>query len=170
MNEAEQRLLLYRSGDRVLGIPLDTVVEVLPAFELTGVPGLHESAVGLVCLRGDILPVIGADIAGSARPRVLTAQHKFIVVSSGGRMLVLLAEYIDDIIQIPVVPDSDPGYLSDHRGGIDRVVMHGEKMVFVLDMDRLMAATAYPPSVERPASVGVRESRAIALNHHLDTG
>lgn len=170
MNDAEQRLLLYRSGDRVLGIPLETVAEVLPAFELTGVPGLHDGVVGLVCLRGDILPVIGADIAGSARAIALTAQHKFIVVCSGARRLVLLAEHIDDIIEVSGEADSDPGYLSDHRGGIKRVIMHGEDMVFVLDMDRLIAATEVPPVEEFGTRDEVRETRTLSLNHHLDTG
>ena len=148
MHESELKLLLYRSGDRMFGLPLAAVAEVLPAFQMTGMPGLHDGVVGLVCLRGHILPVIGLDTADGARPITLTAQHRFIVVSSGDKNIVLLAEHIDDIVEAPREPDSRPAYLSENRGSIDRVLMHGEDMVFVLDMERLIADTEFRTAAE----------------------
>lgn len=161
MPESEQRLLLYRIGERTFGVALAQVCEVLPAFEMTGVPGLQRGVVGLVGLRGDILPVIQADTLAGGRVCTLTSQHKFIIVHNGRRQLVLLAEHVDDIIEIPVDTDPHPGYMSDDDNSFARVVMHEDSLVLVLDLSSLIDQKEFHHSL---AGTPTGEHREIAAD------
>ncbi len=161
MNQTAPKLLLYISGDRMFGVSLERVDEVLPAFEMTGVPGLQRGVVGLVSLRGDILPVIRVDASATDNTVSLKAQDRFIVVRSSDRTFVLLAEQVCEIIDGDGDAEARPGYLAVNQSSIERVIMHEETMVFVLDTDRLIDDASYR---SESVSTSVTEVREVHPN------
>jgi purine-binding chemotaxis protein CheW len=63
-----RRLVLFRLGDRLYGIDLDAVREILPVRRATRVPGAPAYVAGLINVRGTIVTVLdlGARLDGNS--------------------------------------------------------------------------------------------------------
>ncbi len=90
--------LLVRTGSRVVGLPLDQVVEVLDPGPAFPVPSLESSFRGVAMVRGRILPVVhlGALLDGTACP----AQRSDIgvLVELAGRRVCLEVDEAESVL------------------------------------------------------------------------
>jgi len=94
------RCCTFRVGDACFAVPADGVVEVLRGDRLTRVPGAPAGVLGLVHLRGRIVPVIDpANSLGVDRPPPERATHLVIELEDDWYGLVI--DEMDDVIEIP---------------------------------------------------------------------
>jgi chemotaxis signal transduction protein len=102
--------LLVRAGARVVGLPLEQVVEVLDPGSVFPVPALEPSVRGVVVIRGRILPLVhlGALLDGSSFPSARTETG--VLVELGARRLCLEVEDAESVLYdpgLPVPPGAD---------------------------------------------------------------
>ena len=98
--------LLVRAGRRLVGLPLEQVVEVLDPGTVFPVPALEPSVRGVAVIRGRILPVVhlGALLDGAPCPAVRTEAG--VLVELGGRRLCLEIEDAESVLYDPGLPVS----------------------------------------------------------------
>jgi chemotaxis signal transduction protein len=99
--------LLVRAGPRVVGLPLEQVVEVLDPGSVFPVPVLEASVRGVAVIRGRIVPLVhlGALLDGEAFPT--TGTDIGVLVEIGGRRLCLEVEDAESVLYdrgLPVTP------------------------------------------------------------------
>ena len=90
--------LLVRTGGRLVGLPLDQVVEVLDPGAAFAVPSLERSVRGLAVIRGRILPVVdlGALLEGAAcRP---VRSQTGVLVDLDGKRICLEVEDAESVL------------------------------------------------------------------------
>jgi chemotaxis signal transduction protein len=90
--------LLVRAGGRLVGLPLDQVVEVLDPGAAFPVPSLERSVRGVAVVRGRILPLIhlGALLDGGDCPR--ERSDTGVMVELAGRRLCLEVEGAESVL------------------------------------------------------------------------
>jgi chemotaxis signal transduction protein len=90
--------LLVRAGGRLVGLPLNRVVEVLDPGAAFPVPSLEPSVRGVTVVRGRILPLIhlGALLDGGACPR--ERSDTGVMVDLAGRRLCLEVEQAESVL------------------------------------------------------------------------
>ncbi len=90
--------LLVRAGGRLVGLPLDQVVEVLDPGTAFPVPALEPSFRGVAVIRGRILPLVhlGALLDGAPCPAVRSDTG--VVVELAGRRLCLEVEAAESVL------------------------------------------------------------------------
>jgi chemotaxis signal transduction protein len=162
MKATSRSMLLCSSGKHLIGVPLEEIVEVVPAFSMKTVSRAGSHIAGLINFRGNVLAVIDGGICVHGAATELDPRHRFIIVSRGKRDAALLVEDVDDLVMITneLEEDNIRQSCSDHR--IDRIVMHGGDMVFVLDLDACLSIpeehSAHPIPVTVPKAEGkIRE-------------
>jgi chemotaxis signal transduction protein len=96
--------LLVRAGRRLVGLPLEQVVEVLDPGTVFPVPALERSVRGVAVIRGRILPVVhlGALLDGLPCPEARTGAG--VLVELGGRRLCLEVEDAESVLYDPGLP------------------------------------------------------------------
>jgi chemotaxis signal transduction protein len=96
--------LLVRAGRRLVGLPLEQVVEVLDPGTTFPVPALEPSVCGVAVIRGRILPVVhlGALLDGMPCPEARTGAG--VLVELGGRRLCLEVEDAESVLYDPGLP------------------------------------------------------------------
>jgi len=96
--------LLVRAGRRLVGLPLEQVVEVLDPGTTFPVPALEPSVRGVAVIRGRILPVVhlGALLDGMPCPEARTGAG--VLVELGGRRLCLEVEDAESVLYDPGLP------------------------------------------------------------------
>ncbi|MFA6234218.1 MAG: chemotaxis protein CheW [Bacteroidota bacterium] len=151
-------ILMFRSHERMLAVPLENVIEVVPAFELLRTPGLAATLAGVISLRGDVLPVIDTAVLIGKSVTVLKPNHKFIIVRSSSQSLALLVDTVEELVEIgtgnPMDPMHDSGPL-----WFKGIVPVEEEMVLILDLDACYGSGALVMPAELNAAFTTLEGQ-----------
>jgi purine-binding chemotaxis protein CheW len=158
-SDGEQRtFVIFRLGDESYGLPVDVVTGVVRFEQPTPVPRAPRSVIGVVNLRGRVLPVVDLKSRfGSSEP-LLVGPHARILIAEGAagpvgvivdavtEVATFSAEEIRPVPDGVVVPDTEFAF----AGMVER----GQAIVILLDPHYVTQAGE--PDV---AQVGVDGSR-----------
>lgn len=115
MNVAESvgeaaRVLGYRLGEDRFGLPVETVLRVIRAVEVTPVPGFPECALGVINVQGQIMPVISMRRKFRLPDKPVQLADRFIIARADERPVALVADSVDHLFDLP------PGTVADVDG------------------------------------------------------
>ncbi|MEI6309187.1 MAG: chemotaxis protein CheW [bacterium] len=134
-------LLVFGIGDRRCALSLAEVERVVRAAEVTPLPHLPETILGMIDIQGEILPVIDLRVALGLPVQPLSPGDQFIIARTPMRRLTLV---IDQALEVhhcfpenitasaPLFPGSDP---------IQAIVRDEEGLIQVLDLVKLLSQT-----------------------------
>jgi chemotaxis signal transduction protein len=115
-------------------LPVEHVLEVRELGEIVPVPGAQQSVLGVINLRGRVLPVLDlAQIFGVAREGT---PRRVVVAEDGGRLAGLA---IDDVIDVGDLPPSTEEGNSAFLLG---ATLTDDALVGVIDLPRVLDAVA----------------------------
>jgi purine-binding chemotaxis protein CheW len=132
-----RRLVLFRLAERVYGIELGTVREIIPFRRATRLPGAPDYVSGLINVRGSIVTVI--DLGARLDERTTGRQDgSVILVEHGGKVIGLAVDEVMDVQALGA--DAIQAASADSaRGGSVRGLGHlGDQVVILLDIDTII--------------------------------
>ncbi len=142
-----RRWCSFLVGDECFAVESGLVVEVLRGRRLTPVPLASRAMVGLIQLRGRIVPVIdpAEPLAVSRRPRATASPH--LVIAPGEEWYGLLVDEMLDVIEIA------PQRIERPTGGTELLqgtFAAADRLVHLLDPERMIQFLVR----QRPAAGG----------------
>lgn len=129
-----------------MAVALHAIREIVPCDAITRVPHVPPFVRGVVNLRGQVLPVV--DLAAHFGLAAAAAiEHRCLIVvdaapSDESATLGLLIDAVNDVLE----PESDaiggapPFGLPIDRESVTGIVAAGERVVIVLDLERVLQA------------------------------
>ena len=137
------KYMTFRLGEKYYGIGISYVNEIIGLQPVTKVPETEDFIIGLINLRGKILPVIDVRIRFGMEPRVYDDRTCIIVINvetvSIGLIVDTIAEVVniadEDIIPPPTISPGS-GQTSKYVYGIGKV---GTDVKMLLDLKKLIA-------------------------------
>lgn len=114
------RLLLFRCGGQVLAVEAGAVREILAAPEPTRIPGAPAAVLGLVNVRGTLVPVVDAAQAVGLDP--LPRHGTLVIVERHGRPVGLAVDEVLDLVTVPTSSLDDRAQLPGVRADLVRAV------------------------------------------------
>ena len=137
---AERRVLVFRAQGRRSAIDLDPVLEVVRAVELTPVPPGSAPVIGLLNLRGRILPVLAPWMDDPETGFVIRPEHRFVILRAAGREAAILAETVEGVEVVAGTGFAEaanvPPEMAESVVGVAHV---GEEVVLVHDVELLLS-------------------------------
>lgn len=129
----------FRAGAHCFAVDSDYVAEVLHSATLTPVPLAPEAVVGLLHLRGRIVPVI--DIGrrlGLDSPQRAACTH--LVIRLGDDWYSLLVDEVLDVQAIPInrIERTTAGAVSASIDVMTGVFVAETRLIHILDLERLI--------------------------------
>jgi purine-binding chemotaxis protein CheW len=148
------RCCTFRIGPACFAVPTASVVEVLRGGRLARVPQAPESVLGLMHLRGRIVPVVDpAARLGIDRPAEAAGTHLVIAVQDEWYGLA-----IDDMLDVVDIPAAavEPAGGETTADAVAGVYAAPDRLVHVLDPGRTIHSLVRPrpQSSERQGSLG----------------
>jgi len=137
------RYLTFQVAHEQYGLEILAVQEITCSSAITPLPGMPPYLRGIVGLGGVTVPVVDLKSTGwmcDAAPDPFTV---IIVVNVGGRVMGIIVDSVSDVLNIPTIhrpATPDIAWAVDARY-ISGVGKAGEKLIRVLDADRLIDAT-----------------------------
>jgi purine-binding chemotaxis protein CheW len=138
--EGREEFLSFGLGGECYAVPVRRVKEILKAPPVTEVPRGPDDLVGIVAIRGAVLPVrdLRRRLALAARPA--TRRSRILVVDHEGEPLGLLVDDVREVVrllpgEIEATPSVVPGLEADAITGVARP--EGE-MIILLGLDGVL--------------------------------
>ena len=137
--ELVERAVVFHLGAQRYGIPIDRVNEIQQIVAFSDVPADGLGVVGMINLRGDVIPAIDVRQLVGMEERAYTLETPMIVARSGTHVVALIVDAVQDVVELPggCLQEASPMHaLSSKMIGVCRL---DDGLVYLLDVDRLLA-------------------------------
>jgi purine-binding chemotaxis protein CheW len=156
VNDVSRQYVLFHVGSEDYGLPISRVSSIIRYETVTPVPRAPRAVQGVIDLRGRVIPVVdlgkrlfGADFEATPRSRI-------IVTESAGSEIGLAVDGASEVATF------DPDALMEAPSAVvapeiadafEAVVHVGERLVILLDLDRILPRAEYEIPAAEPAEV-----------------
>ena len=132
--------LAFHLADEEYALDIEQISEIIKAREITEIPRSPEFVLGIISLRGVVVPVFDLRCRLNLGAAEITAESRIVVCRSGDATVGLLVDKINQVVNL----DNDeveppPGVLS----GLDREMVFGigryqDRMVILLQLNHVL--------------------------------
>lgn len=137
MAEQEQ-IVVFGLNKQKYALPIQHVSEIIRMMDITPVPNTDYYCKGIINLRGSIVPVISLNLRLGMEEGEINNDTRIIVVEKNDIKLGLIvdsvysvARYSEDEVEVPESLNSEGQFIKE-------VVHHGEDIILLLDLDKIM--------------------------------
>jgi purine-binding chemotaxis protein CheW len=134
-----EQAVVFHLGNQRYGIPIDHVKEIQQIVAFSDVPSDGVGVVGMVNLRGDVIPAIDVRRLVGMDELAYTLETPMIITRSGPHVVALIVDEVEDVVRLPdgCLQAASPMHaLSSRIIGVCRL---DDGLVYLLDVDRLLA-------------------------------
>lgn len=132
-----QVVVFYLGGQRY-ALPIDRIQEIQQIVELSEVPSGGRGIVGMVNLRGDVIPAVDLRSMVGMPSEEYTLETPMIICRVTDHLVALIVDEVQDVVDLPsgCVQSASPMHgLSAKMLGVARL---GDGLVYVLDLDSIV--------------------------------
>lgn len=136
------RAVTFRLAGQLYGLPIDVVREIQQLAELLPLPDDDPALVGLIELRGLVIPVLDLRTLVGLEVGAYTLETPMVFCQVGDRQVCLIVDSVEDVVDLPpegVQPASAIYTLADRMLGTVRLE---QGVLMLLDIDKLIPAAA----------------------------
>ena len=152
MNDPSRQYVLFRAGTEDYGLPISRVSSIIRFETVTPVPRAPRAVLGVIDLRGRVIPVVdlGLRLFGTHFEPLSRSR---IIVTEGDEGPVGLA--VDEASEVAtfmpdeLMPAPIAAVAPEIADAFEAVVHLGERLVILLDLDRILPRAEYDvPALE----------------------
>lgn len=139
LHSNELVLVVFRLGHEEFALPIASVIEILRPQKLTRMPRAPHFVQGVMNLRGRVFPVVDLKRRLSLASAAADSKTRIMVVDFHGDQMGLIVDEVREVFRgeassLEEAPHLTQGVTRDYLSG---VVTQGERMVLLLELDRL---------------------------------
>jgi purine-binding chemotaxis protein CheW len=143
---ARHTLVVFELDDREFALPIEDIAEILPMVLVTPVPEVPPWVVGVINLRGRVIPIADLRMRLGMEPREPELNTPILVAEQGTRKLGLIADAVRDVISLPadaLEPPAEVGATDmDHVDAVSALARTDDRLIVVLDLASVTADAA----------------------------
>jgi purine-binding chemotaxis protein CheW len=117
--------------NQVYAIPIESVVEVLHLVEITPVPDQPDDHLGVMTLRGRVIPVVDLVKRYTGTHEALTLNTPMIAVQQGDAVVALVVTSVLDVIELEVELEQSP------EPSVRGIVRHENQVIIIPHLDAI---------------------------------
>jgi purine-binding chemotaxis protein CheW len=134
------RFVVFLVGDGRYAVRLEDVDRVVAAVELVPLPDAPGLVLGVFNLRGTVVPAVDLRRRLRLSPREPGLSDQFLVVRAAGRVLALVADRVQGIVEMPAGAVSAAGAVGPELAGVEGVLRLPDGVVVIHDLARFLSA------------------------------
>lgn len=140
MSDLDTLHVVFEVGGAHYLLPATLVRELESFGEVTPVPGTVRHVVGIVHIRGQVMPLVDLRLRFGLPAGEPSLDRRVIVVEHEGRRVGLLVDVAREVARVPAAAfDEPPELVAEHAGGLVKAVTRlGARLVMLLDCERVL--------------------------------
>jgi purine-binding chemotaxis protein CheW len=121
-------------------LPASDVLQMETYEGATEVPGALPHVVGIVQIRGQVIPIVDVRTRFGLEPAKVGGDRRIVVVQQGSRIVGLLVDRAREVIHLePDVFQAPPDVLVEQSAGyVKSVAQTGKRMVLLMDFPKVI--------------------------------
>jgi len=158
-NEQRLQMINFTLGGDEYAVEIQKVREVINFRELTPLPKAPSFVKGIINLRGEVIPVIDLREKLGLAHEAYSALTNVIIVEIGRKAVGVVVDDVRHVIRLaPGEVAPSPPFIGGLSGKyVSGVAKIGERLVVVLDMERILSASEMIALRSLPESAGAPE-------------
>ena len=147
-----EEFLGFCLGSEEYGVWIRSVKEIIKPLDITPIPRSPEDILGLISLRGTIVPIFNIRRRLGLPPHSTTPESRVVVCVLDCGPLGLLVDRVTEVFSAdPEAMELPPATLGEREAAfVTATVRYRQRLIGVLHLERLVAVQ--PPAVVRPAA------------------
>jgi purine-binding chemotaxis protein CheW len=144
-NTGETQLVVFDLASEYYGVDIGDVREIIRMQNVTRVPGTPVYMEGVINLRGKVVPVVDLRKRLDLKVRQQTKESRIVVVDIGGKDVGVIVDGVTEVLRIPLSSVEPPSQMiaNSDSAYIRGIAKLGDKLVILLDLDKVLATTGY---------------------------
>jgi len=139
------QLVTFTLDDVEFGLDIDRVQEITPRTDITPVPGAPSFVLGIVNLRGSIIPVLDSRLRFHLPPRPTTPKTRIIIMELAGQPTGLMVDSVSEVVKLDdyTLRDTPPlvaGVRSDYLAGM---VTAGSRLITLINLEKILDSSEF---------------------------
>lgn len=127
------------------GLDIDRVQEITPRPDITPVPGAPSFVLGVLNLRGQIIPVLDSRLRFHLPPQETTPRTRIIILNLAGQPTGLQVDSVAEVVRLEDMalretPPLVAGVRSDYLAGMVTV---GKRLITLIDLDKILDSSEF---------------------------
>jgi purine-binding chemotaxis protein CheW len=137
----QMQCVTFELDDETYGINVMQVQEVLRETEVAPVPGAPHYVIGIINLRGNVVSVIDARIRFGLPTIERNEMTRIIVIEAQQQIIGILVDSVAEVVDIKMSEIETAPNVGNEESSryIDGVVSRGEKLLILVDLDKLLS-------------------------------
>ncbi len=138
---AEMQLVVFELADESYGVDISRVQDINRMQEITEIPHAPESVVGVINLRGHVIPVIDLRKRFGLPPAEHTKDTRIVVVHMENNLIGMIVDAVSKVLRIPadIVEPPSPVLASIDSSYLRGIAKLEDKLVVLLDLDFVLS-------------------------------
>lgn len=137
-DDTPRLFVVFKVSDVDYALPADEVLQMESYSGATLVPGAESFVVGIIQLRGRVVPVIDLRLRFGTKVSEPTLDSRVVVAERDGRVVALLADSAREVVRISSSQEKPPPRLVDAGGFVRSVVQTDSRTLLVLDFGKVI--------------------------------
>ncbi len=138
--ETENRYLLFHIDETVHGVPLTFVKEIIQVRKIIALPGVDEHVLGIMNLRGKVLPVVDMRQKLGLRSKEMEEVICVIVAQIEETQIGLAVDSVSEVLRLDSTTSAlPPGYGEVALAHVSSITEIGDRTILNIDMQKLFA-------------------------------
>ena len=133
-----EQLVVFTLGEQGYALPLNTVVRVVHAVEITLLPKAPPVISGIINVKGQIIPVVDIRKRFGLTPRELIPDDQLIIADTGKRQVALLVDQVSGVQNISSRQQVDTKETMPFAEYIRGVVKIEDELILIYDMEQFL--------------------------------
>jgi purine-binding chemotaxis protein CheW len=155
-----KEFLTFKVENEEFGVEITSIKEIKGWTEATRLPNVAAYILGVVNLRGAIIPVF--DLKARFGMGHLESDKNSVVIflSSGSKLCGILVESVSDILKVKQEEVQPPPSVAEGLRDefVSGLLARSERMVVLLDVDRLFRDSAIKSTLDQQANDSVKQT------------
>ncbi|MFY9426529.1 MAG: chemotaxis protein CheW [Caldicoprobacterales bacterium] len=141
--EETTQFVVFRLGLEEYAIPILKINEIirLKGISIAEVPDTHEYVLGIINLRGEVIPLMDLRLRFGMPKKDLDSNHRVIIVNIQDKNIGLLVDSVSEVAEIHhediVQPPEEISNINTQY--ITGVAKHKERIFVILDIDNIIS-------------------------------
>ena len=138
INIATEQIVVFTLDEQLYALPLIAVIKIIHAIEIRHLPRAPEIIIGLINVKGQIMPVVDIRKRLGMLSREIDLNDRLIIANTGKREVAILVDSVTGISDITpqqqvIITEIFP--LSEHLSGISKT---DDGLILIYNLDRFL--------------------------------
>ena len=140
--EREEQLVVFRLQREHYGVPIGSVREIIRWQEVTQLPHTPDYVVGVINLRGTVIPVIDLAMRFGMGSSEASNETRIVVVEMASHLVGMVVDSVSEVLRLPTDAIEPPSAIAasvsvDFLRGVGKT---GDRLIVLLDLDKVLGS------------------------------